>query len=152
MTTIPEALDRVPRSRKLTHLEAAWLIKHLRAQPGADGVSTELIALPSGRTALITLHHEEAQGRIHLTAKPHTTSTQSEEWKRANRLYRALLGATPLSSSQREVIHRHLVRERGVESATELGERDLRELAQDLRSLSARALLDILRSYEEVTA
>lgn len=148
--TIPEALDRIAKSGHLTREQAAWLIKHLRATPGPDGVSTELIALPSGRTALITLHHEDGRGRIRLTPAP--KPKQSDEWLRANRLYRALLGAAPLSTSQREVIHRHLVSERGVESATGLTASDLRSMAQDIRSLSARDLLDILHGYEEVTA
>lgn len=148
--TIPEALDRIQKSGHLTREQAAWCIKHLRAQPGADGVSTELIALPSGRTALITLHHEDGKGRIKLTPAP--KPKQSEEWLRANKLYRACLGHAPLSSAQREVIHRHLVSERGAKSATELSALDLRSMAQDIRSLSARDLLDILRRYEEVTA
>lgn len=148
--TIPEALDRIQKSGHLTREQAAWCIRHLRAQPGADGVSTELIALPSSRTALITLHHDDCKGRVRLTPAP--KPRPSEEWQRANRLYRALLGATPLSTSQREAIHRHLVGERGAESATQLAALDLRSMAQDIRSLGARDLLDILRRYEEVTA
>ena len=94
--------------------------------------------------------NEDSKGRIRLTRAP--KPKQSDEWQRANKLYRAQLGATPLAATQREVIHRHLVSECGAKSATELSAHDLRTMAQDIRSLGARDLLDILRSYEEVTA